>query len=280
MTPARNPFTTPEALRWSNYCLPQTDGRLTRSQGGAPSHLTAFVHDAVLAHTRNPRFTCLGARSAIRQGSYRFGLYPALGAPEVTAGLAHDLFSFSEESPALGGRFSTFIASFEQPAVADERTFERLLWRTLQQLHDADAPRHEWDPSVSGDIDDPHFAFSFAGTAFFIIGLHAASSRVTRRLAWPTLVFNPHRQFEILRAEGRYARLRDLIRTAERTLQGGINPMVDDFGRRSEAAHTPVEPSTRAGAAHFVGATPPSRSSHDADQNRAAVWSRLPSPQR
>lgn len=231
---AGNPFMTPEALRWSNYCVPDTDGHLTR-QDAEPSRLTAFVHHAVLSHARNPLFTCLGARSAIHQGSYRFGLYPSLGETGATAALAHDLFSFLEDEPTLGGRFSTYIASFERPSTADERTFEHLLWRALQQLHDADAPLHPWDDTVSGDVADPRFSFSFAGTALFVVGLHAGSSRVTRRLAWPTLVFNPHRQFESLKAQGRYGRLRDLIRSAERDLQGGINPMVEDFGGRSEA---------------------------------------------
>ena len=201
-----------------------------------PSQLTAYVHADVVAHIRNPLFTCLGAKSAMGQESYRFGLYPALGARASTAGLAHDLFTFVEDAAEMDERFSTYIASFEGPAIADERTFEGLLWDTLQALHDADVLHHRWDPSVSDEVDDPRFSFSFARTAFFVVGLHAASSRVTRRVVWPTLVFNPHRQFQSLKADGRYQRLRDLIRSAERKLQGAINPMLRDFGERSEAA--------------------------------------------
>ena len=91
-------------------------------------------------------------------------------------------------------------------------------------------------PAVSDDPSDPAFAFSFAGTAFFIVGLHAASSRAARRFAWPTLVFNPHRQFDRLRESQRFSRFQHVIREAERNLQGSINPMLADFGDRSEAS--------------------------------------------
>jgi FPC/CPF motif-containing protein YcgG len=106
----------------------------------------------------------------------------------------------------------------------------------LQQLHDLDAPHHSWDPAVNADPDDAEFAFSFAGTAFFVIGLHAGSSRAARRFAWPTLVFNPHRQFEQLRHDGRYSRFQEVIRRAETGLQGTVNPMLGEHGSLSQAA--------------------------------------------
>ena len=68
-----------------------------------------------------------------------------------------------------------------------------------------------------------------------MIGIHAASSRVARRFAWPTLIFNPHRQFDELRAEGDFGRFRQVIRRGEMRLQGDANPMLADFGTRSEA---------------------------------------------
>ena len=46
---------------------------------------------------------------------------------------------------------------------------------------------------------------------------------------------NPHAQFERLRAEGRFARLRALIRARDIVLQGSSNPSLADFGERSEA---------------------------------------------
>jgi FPC/CPF motif-containing protein YcgG len=198
--------------------------------------LAEFVHDNFRALVLNDRFTCLGAKSAVRRNGYRFALYEELGGRASVEQLAVDLGSFASEAVESTEMFTTFVASFVEPAAITERTFEARLWATLQALHDLDAAEHEWNASVSADPADPHFAFSFAGAAFFIVGLHGASSRATRRFAWPTLVFNPHQQFEELRRTGRYHRFRDVIRESEATLQGGINPMLAEFGERSEAS--------------------------------------------
>jgi len=230
-----NPFSDPVAIANSSYAL--YDGRdLIRGDTGDPaSPLCHFVHDAVRALVLNDQFSCLGGKSSFRQGTYRFGLYSQLGHPDAAAGLARDLCTFAGELPAFGDAFSTYVASFSRPNPPDEAAFERDLWKTLQLLHDFDVPHHQWDPSVSDDPDDPRFAFSFAGVAFFVIGLHAGSSRAARRCAWPTLVFNSHRQFEQLRQRGGYARFQRVIRERDERLQGEPNPMVADFGTRSEA---------------------------------------------
>ena len=177
----------------------------------------------------------MGAKSAVRRGSYNFGLYAEMGSPGPTAGLARDLFDFVGEQENLSGEFSCFVACFEAPGGFDEEAFEGLLWEQLQRLHEQDRRHHGWDPAVSPDPEDPTFAFSFAGTAFFVVGLHAASSRFARRFAWPTLVFNAHHQFDRLRGEGRYDRFQEVIRDRERDLQGITPPNLADFGTRSEA---------------------------------------------
>ena len=68
-----------------------------------------------------------------------------------------------------------------------------------------------------------------------MVGLHPRASRDARRAGSPIVVFNPHRQFERLRDEDRYTRMRDIIRRRDEQLQGTINPMMGDFGRASEA---------------------------------------------
>src|SRR5215203_1439114 len=90
--------------------------KLVRTPLGEPaSPLQGFVHDSFRALVLNPAFSCVGARSSIRRGNYRFGLYAQMGSPAATAGLARDLFDFAEEQADLGGEFSTFVASFEAP---------------------------------------------------------------------------------------------------------------------------------------------------------------------
>lgn len=193
----------------------------------------AAMHAAFREFVLDPRYTCVGARSAMHRDSYRIGVYDDLGSGAATAGLAADLADFARNIDDVGGPFATFVALFERPRVTDEIGFERALWGQLQGLHDADTAA--WDPSVSDDPADPRFSFSFAGMAFFIIGLHPASARVSRKFTWPALIFNPHVQFERLRAAGKYDRMKAVVRARERALQGDINPMLDDFGIHSAA---------------------------------------------
>ncbi len=177
-------------------------------------------------------FPCLGARSVFRRENAVLRVYEELATGSATESLLTDLRAFASTVDVDGG-FASFVAIFRGPTSSGERDFERLLWRQLRLLSAADdAP---WNEEVSDDPQDHHFAFSVAGTAFFVVGLHPAASRDARRTATPTLVFNLHAQFEQLRASGRFGRMRDLIRERDERLQGSINPMVEDHGSGSEA---------------------------------------------
>lgn len=216
-----------------NFCK-VIDGTLTHPYDPEPpSALTALVHEAFRGLALNERFSCIAGRAAIRRSAYRFGLYDRLGSAASAANLGCDLKRFARDTDLRDEPLTTFVASFVDPVPADEEDFESLLWATLQQLNDADvAP---WSPDAQPAPDDPAFSFSFDGMGFFVVGLHARSSRFARRFAWSTLVFNPHAQFERLRQEGHYGRFRDVIRTRDVDLQGTANPMLREFGEESEA---------------------------------------------
>jgi uncharacterized protein len=187
----------------------------------------AFVNDA--------GFPCLAGKGAVHRGGHTLRVYDLLGSETAAGGLAHDLEEFVQGSPADGAGLRAFVAVFSGPTPLDEPAFEQRLWRQLQLLHALDDPDAAWDPGVSDDPADPHFSFSFAGRALFIVGMHPGSSRLSRRFRWPALVFNPRAQFERLRAEGKFERLRTLVRERDIALQGTLNPNLADFGERSEA---------------------------------------------
>jgi uncharacterized protein len=203
--------------------------------GRVPSPLASHAHGSFRAHVLGPGFSCVGARAAVTNNTYRFGLYGEMNTAEATAGLAHDLCEYERERPSFETNFASFVACFAAPAVRDEAEWERLLWSQLQSLHELDRRHHAWDSSVSSDPEDPGFSFSFAGTAFFVVGLHPASSRLARRFAWPALVFNAHEQFERLREQSRFERVRAAVRERDYKLQGSLNPNLSDYGERSEA---------------------------------------------
>ncbi len=83
--------------------------------------------------------------------------------------------------------------------------------------------------------DSPHFSLSFGGEAFFAVGLHPNASREARRFRAPAIVFNLHAQFEQLRADGLYEKLRRTILERDEALQGSTNPMLARHGQVSEA---------------------------------------------
>ena len=60
------------------------------------------------------------------------------------------------------------------------------------------------------------------------------SSRLARRFRYPTLVFNPHQQFEELRATAKYDMMKNVVRKRDVAYSGSINPMLQDFGESSE----------------------------------------------
>lgn len=187
---------------------------------------------------RNPLFPCTIARGAAAQDHVTVRLYDDMEDPHTAARLLDDLYRFVAEhplgEPGSGPGFHTFAAAFARPAATDEARFEALLWTLLQRLHDLDRPLHAWDPTVADDPASPHFSFSLGGRAFFIVGVHPGASRLARRFAYPTVVFNAHAQFEGLRARGAYDAVRDKIRGNDRALQGSINPTLRDHGSESE----------------------------------------------
>ena len=196
---------------------------------------TDEVHSAFRAFLHDPDFPCLGAKSLVNQLSYRFNFYPELAAPESTQRLAADLYAFIEERPSIEGDFTSFIACFREPKILTPRRFESELWRQLQALHEIDSPNYAWAEGVSSDPEASNFSFSIGGHAFFIVGLAPSSERWARRFPWPALVFNDHSQFERLREESRFDRLKDAIRERDERLHGSPNQMLEDFGAHSEA---------------------------------------------
>ena len=233
-----NPFASELSLRHSSYFGTKNGRAVALTHPEAPPDLFASaVVGAFRGFVLNPAFSCVGAKSAVMHESYRLGVYHELGGDGPTAGLSRDLFTFTREVAANAddGEFRTFVAIFRGPMDLDEATFERRLWDQLRTLHRLDSAYHAWDPSVSDDPTNPHFGFSFGQTALFIVGLHPHSSRDARRFPWPTLVFNPHAQFENLRQEGRWERLQQVIRQREEQLQGSLNPNLADYGAATEA---------------------------------------------
>ena len=184
----------------------------------------AFVREAV--------HPCAMAKSVLARDAIEYGIYRGLGSQSAAQALCVDLYRSLDRRHE---GYWSFAALFPDDRVAGEEQFEHRLWAHLQRMHDYDASLHPWDDTVSSDPAAPHFSFSIGGRAWYVIGLHPGASRLARRLRSVALVFNPHAQFDELRARGRYVAMRDRIRQRDRLLQGSINPMLADHGKAPEA---------------------------------------------
>lgn len=188
------------------------------------------------AHIADTAFPCVGAKSAQARD-----LLDVLVAHDMRSGWddlrIHDrLIEWAEQYRNDPAGLRSMAVVFEQPGSLDESEYESLLWERLQSFAEKDNwLGQSYDPSVSPDPTDPHFSLSFGGEAYFVVGLHPHASRPARRFAYPTMVFNLHNQFEALREDGRYERMREAILDRDRTLAGDINPMLARHGESSEA---------------------------------------------
>lgn len=180
-------------------------------------------------------FSCVAGKTAWLRSVVVHHHLGRLADAAATAELYPRLVEFARRRDEIDPLLASFAATFAEPADVPEEHFEELLWDQLQQLHELDATRHDWDPIADRDPSSPRFALSLGGHAFFVVGLHSNASRITRRFPLPTLVFNSHLQFERLKARGIYQRIQDQVRRREMTLQGSLNPNLSEFGSASEA---------------------------------------------
>lgn len=182
------------------------------------------------------QYPCVGAKAALNQDHIEILVAMDICCPADDARIHAALSAFAGRYKADPQPFQSLAVLFRGPEDLSEKGFEQALWQRMQALSDIDAAKHQpYDPRVSPDAGDPHFSLSFGGEAFFLVGLHPLSSRPARRFMTPALIFNPHDQFERLRAQGRYDGLSRAITCRDVALAGSPNPMLAKHGDISAA---------------------------------------------
>lgn len=177
---------------------------------------------------------CVMAKTVFSSKKYMLRSYNNFGSLFTAKKILNDLKDYLQNIKEKEvGNFS-FIAVFEEELNLNELQFEILLWDQLQKIHEID--EYTWDPEVSSDPKSNDFSFSILGNSFYIVGMHPNSSRGARRSPKPTLIFNLHSQFERLKERKVYDRVKKIIRARDKVKNGSVNPMMEDFGHKSEAA--------------------------------------------
>jgi uncharacterized protein len=187
-----------------------------------------------LDHVGSAEYPCIAARAATARDQIKCFVARHMGCPADDRAILDFLYGFVSDYKRSKKQFHSAAVIFKAPAIENEMSFETLFWQRLNALSYLDNQTYTCDPRVDADPSSPHFSYSLKEEAFFVIGLHPASSRPARRFAYPVLVFNPHAQFETLRNEGQYERMKRIVRKRDMAYAGSINPMLSDFGEVSE----------------------------------------------
>jgi uncharacterized protein len=204
------------------------------------THLIKFVLDNDLiiekyhAFLDDKAYPCIGAKAAMTKQQFKCMVAGHMACPHDDQNILQFLYDFVADYRDSTKLFHSATVLFKLPATHSDEMFDELLWQRLQALADLDAENHCYDRRVSKDPFNSFFSFSLREEAFFIVGLHPGSSRLSRKFTYPALVFNPHAQFETLRETDRYEHLKTIIRKRDEAYSGSVNPMLEDFGEASE----------------------------------------------
>jgi FPC/CPF motif-containing protein YcgG len=196
---------------------------------------TNDIGSEYLAFIGSKGFPCIAAKAALAHDHIRVLTCDHIACPHDDTKIIEFLYNFIDDYRDTSKLYHSAVVIFRGPSECSEEQFDNLMWQRLQSISDLDATRHTWDQRVSNDPSDAQFSFSIKQEAFYILGLHPGSSRNARRFKYPTLVFNPHDQFGMLRETDRYAVMKETVRKRDTAFSGSVNPMLADFGQSSEA---------------------------------------------
>ena len=182
----------------------------------------------------NKNFPCIGAKASLAKNQVQCMVAGNMACPASDAAIVDFLYQFTDNYRNTGHLFYSAAVIFTGPENITEDIFETLLWQRLQAFSNLDAARFGYDKRVSPDPASAEFSFSLKEEAYFILGLHAASSRTSRQFKYPALIFNPHAQFKQMKETNKYEMIKQAVRKRDNQFSGSVNPMLSDHGKSPE----------------------------------------------
>jgi uncharacterized protein len=195
-------------------------------QGNIIEEFYGFVNQA--------DFPCVIAKNLANKKNMYTMVAGHLACPHTDQAILDFIYNFIKHFRNKEKQFSSAAIIFTNAPLAEEE-FELFFWQRLKALRNKDAIKFQYDARVSNDPASPEYSFSLGEEAFFVLALHPASSRKSRRFKYPVLIFNPHAQFEDMKKSGTYEKVKSIVRKRDFILSGSLNPMLTDFGNASEA---------------------------------------------
>lgn len=193
-----------------------------------------FIINEYLNYIGHKNFPCVAARASSGNMNGNIMVADSISCPKDDDRILKFIYDFVDEYRNSAKGFSSLAIIFKSPQPGTEDLFDQFMWQRLQALSILDAHKFGYDKRVNNDPVNANFSFSLKEEAFFIIGLHKASSRVARQFKYPTLVFNPHAQFEVMKQTDQYNKMQKIVRKRDLSFSGSINPMLQNYGTESE----------------------------------------------
>ena len=180
-------------------------------------------------------YPCIAAKAAIQKQQVRVFVADHMACPKDDRAILDFMYNFVDEYRSSEDFFHSAAVIFKaHEQMPSEEEFEGMLFQRLQSLNNIGSKEYAYDKRVSSDPTSKDFSFSIKEEAFYIIGLHPNSNRAARQFMYPTMVFNPHQQFEVLRNTHRYDKMKKIVRKLDAAYSGSVNPMLQDFGSSPE----------------------------------------------
>ncbi len=187
--------------------------------------------EKILQFINAASFPCLMAKAVAKAG--RLKVMPVDEHVPMTDILT-SIYRFVDQYRINPKKLSSFVIELNHRGLTDFEAAESFFWRFIKKLSECDRKWFKHDSRVSSDIWSNFFSYSLKEEAFFLLLLHPKSPRLSRRYSRPAIVFNLHSQFEVLRKNQKFSRIRDAIRKRDYALQGERNLMLADYGNASE----------------------------------------------
>lgn len=200
----------------------------------APESNKQVVIEEYFSFLNAKKFPCIAAKAALARRHIKCMVAGNMACSKDDSGILQFLYNFVDEYRISKEFYYSAVIIFSGPNMHNEEMFDTLLWQRLEAFQNLDAKNHTYDNRVESDPASVNFSFSIKEEAFYIIGLHPASSRLARQFKYPALVFNPHNQFQHLKATNKYDSMKNAVRKRDLAFSGSINPMLQDFGESSE----------------------------------------------
>ncbi|MES2849836.1 MAG: guanitoxin biosynthesis heme-dependent pre-guanitoxin N-hydroxylase GntA [Bacteroidota bacterium] len=180
-------------------------------------------------------YPCVAAKAAVQKQQVRVFVADHMACPKDDRAILDFMYNFVDEYRNSEAFFHSAAVIFKgHSEMPSEEGFEAMLFQRLQSLANIGSKEYAYDKRVSSDPTSKDFSFSIKEEAFYIIGLHPHSNRAARQFMYPTMVFNPHQQFQDLRKTQRYDKMKKIVRKLDTAYSGSVNPMLQDFGSSPE----------------------------------------------